>query len=278
MSDQRRNRTEHPRQYQPYDDYGQHQPEQFEAGDFIQAGEYPQGAYGERSQMGDADHRYRRRRRPDYTVGDLEERAYIPASRHQRRQREAAQRDYEEAAAYENSYGPPRMINRTGLRSRSFTSEDQGGGDFVIDERRRYGGRGYAAPHYGSYADPYHDRGLLERATDEVASWFGDEDAARRREEDHRGRGPGNYTRSNERILEDACDSLTDDRVVDASNIEVTVEDGEVTLNGTVSSRRQKRRAEDCVDCISGVSHVQNNLRVDQEAASQRTTGVSPLG
>ena len=39
-------------------------------------------------------------------------------------------------------------------------------------------------------------------------SWFGDEDAARRRQQDHSGRGPSNYTRSDERIREDVCDRL----------------------------------------------------------------------
>jgi hypothetical protein len=36
-----------------------------------------------------------------------------------------------------------------------------------------------------------------------------------------------------------------------------------VTLNGTVTSRFAKRRAEDCADDVSGVGHVQNNLRVN---------------
>jgi osmotically-inducible protein OsmY len=35
-----------------------------------------------------------------------------------------------------------------------------------------------------------------------------------------------------------------------------------VTLNGTVSSRGLKRRAEDLAEMASGVAHVQNNLRV----------------
>ena len=38
---------------------------------------------------------------------------------------------------------------------------------------------------------------------------------------------------------------------------------GEITLNGTVASRDQKRRAEDLVEDVSGVKHVQNNLRVE---------------
>jgi osmotically-inducible protein OsmY len=41
------------------------------------------------------------------------------------------------------------------------------------------------------------------------------------------------------------------------------VKDGEVTLNGTVSSRGLKRRAEDLAELASSVAHVQNNLRVE---------------
>ena len=109
-----------------------------------------------------------------------------------------------------------------------------------------------------------HDRGFFERAGDEIASWFGDEDAERRREQDHRGRGPSGYKRSDERILEDTCDRLTEDRGVDARNITVTVDNGEVTLDGTVNTLWEKRRAEDCVHRISGAGHVQNNLRLAQ--------------
>lgn len=125
---------------------------------------------------------------------------------------------------------------------------------------------------YGSY-DDYgtgrrnggHDRGFFERAGDEIASWFGDEDAERRRRQDHRGRGPANYQRSNERLLEDACERLTHSPRVDASNINVSAEDNEITLDGTVDSRMAKRCAEDCVHDISGVTHVQNNLRIQRE-------------
>lgn len=136
----------------------------------------------------------------------------------------------------------------------------------------------YGAQHFGSdYRRHGYDRdddrrGFWDRASDEVASWFGDEDAARRRDEDHRGRGPKDYTRSDERIREDANDRLTEDWRVDASNITVTVDKGEVTLNGTVTNREAKRRAEDIVEDLSGVKHVQNNLRV-QAASGTAYTG-----
>src|SRR6185437_5313728 len=59
------------------------------------------------------------------------------------------------------------------------------------------------------------DRDWWDRTKDEVASWFGDDDAKRRRNRDereegtHRGKGPKNYTRSQERIKEDVSDKLS---------------------------------------------------------------------
>lgn len=108
-----------------------------------------------------------------------------------------------------------------------------------------------------------HERGFFERAGDEVLSWFGDEEAQRRRERDHRGRGPTDYVRSDDRIREDVNDRLTEDYWLDASRIGVTVSGGEVTLDGSVDGKRAKRRAEDLADDVTGVKHVQNNLRVD---------------
>jgi hypothetical protein len=39
-----------------------------------------------------------------------------------------------------------------------------------------------------------------------------------------------------------------------------------VTLSGTVNSRFEKRHAEDIAESVSGVTHVQNNLRIQQAA------------
>lgn len=90
------------------------------------------------------------------------------------------------------------------------------------------------------------------------------------REGRHRGRGPKGYTRSDDRIREEVCDRLTDDPVVDASDVEVNVSNCEVTLSGTVDNREERRRAEDCAERVSGVTHVQNNLRVKQALNQQQ--------
>lgn len=112
------------------------------------------------------------------------------------------------------------------------------------------------------------ERSLWDRGVDEVSSWLGDERAAVRRQMDQfRGRGPKNYTRSDHRIHEDVCDRLTEAGAIDASDIDVEVKDGEVTLSGTVAARDQRRAAEDCAEAVAGVRHVQNNLRVAQPAS-----------
>jgi osmotically-inducible protein OsmY len=127
--------------------------------------------------------------------------------------------------------------------------------------------------HRGGYGGGHDERGFFEKASDEVSSWFGDDDAERRRRQDqHRGRGPKGYSRSDERIREDVNDRLTDDTWLDASDIEVTVAGREVTLSGEVASRDDKRRAEDIAERVSGVAHVQNNLRV------KGRPGVAPMG
>jgi hypothetical protein len=85
--------------------------------------------------------------------------------------------------------------------------------------------------------------------------------------EQYRGRGPKGYRRSDERIKEDVNDRLSEG-YLDASDIEVSVSNAEVTLTGTVNSRRDKRRAEDIAEAVSGVTNVENRLRVKQQSGS----------
>ncbi|MEO5501738.1 MAG: BON domain-containing protein [Ginsengibacter sp.] len=118
------------------------------------------------------------------------------------------------------------------------------------------------------------DRSWWDKTADEVSSWFGDEDAERRRRRDkmegpHRGKGPKGYTRSDETIKNDVNEALYHETYVDASDIDVRVDNGEVTLSGTVDSRMAKRRAEDCIERITGVTDVSNHLKV------QKTTDIN---
>ena len=83
----------------------------------------------------------------------------------------------------------------------------------------------------------------------------------------HRGKGPRNYNRSDDRINEIVCDRLCDNPELDASAIEVAVKDSDVTLSGEVESKYSKRLAEQLAEQVGGVSNVENRIRVIPRAA-----------
>ena len=76
------------------------------------------------------------------------------------------------------------------------------------------------------------------------------------------GRGPKGYIRTDDRIKEDVCDRLSWNDEVDATEITVRVQDGEVTLEGRVETRHMKRLAADIAEDVSGVKDVHNTIRV----------------
>jgi hypothetical protein len=78
------------------------------------------------------------------------------------------------------------------------------------------------------------------------------------------GRGPKGYRRSDERIEEDINERLTQHPFVDATEIVVTVQNGEVQLSGSVEDRNAKRIAEDIAESVSGVKDVHNQIRVSR--------------
>jgi hypothetical protein len=77
-----------------------------------------------------------------------------------------------------------------------------------------------------------------------------------------RGVGPRGWRRPDEQILADVCGRMAYHGRLDASDIEVVVANGEVTLRGTVGSRFARRLAEDIADSVTGVRDVANQLRV----------------
>ena len=83
-----------------------------------------------------------------------------------------------------------------------------------------------------------------------------------RQQQNFRGVGPRNYTRSDERITEDVNDRLNDNPYIDASDIQVKVKQGEVILEGNVDSRYAKHLIEDIADSVSGVKDVENHIHI----------------
>jgi hypothetical protein len=86
---------------------------------------------------------------------------------------------YRDVARERYRQGSMGLASEPGLRSRSSEGE----------ERRRYGVREDARdypPGDRDWSQGRHERGMLERAGDEVRSWFGDDEASRRRRLDEK--------------------------------------------------------------------------------------------
>jgi osmotically-inducible protein OsmY len=84
----------------------------------------------------------------------------------------------------------------------------------------------------------------------------------------HRGRGPKSYTRPDDRIHDEICERLTRHPLIDATLVEVQVDNGNVTLIGQVYDRQMKYLTEDVVDEVYGVKEIRNNLRVARDRAA----------
>jgi hypothetical protein len=91
------------------------------------------------------------------------------------------------------------------------------------------------------------------------------------------GKGPKGYKRSDERIREDVNDALSDG-TIDASDITVSVDDGEVTLSGTVESRNMKFLAEQLAEQCFGVKDVVNQLRIGSPSSSSASGAIEDTG
>jgi hypothetical protein len=206
---------------------------------------------------------------------------------------EWGRRGQDDPGAYgsEAWYGSER---RGGGFGRSESGEDYGGregGGRQFQGRGQYGESGGSRGAYGEYGGrafgqsggsrgAYGEYGARSRGFEADGGHWGElgqrPEGERRWEGGGReagpfvGRGPKGYQRSEERIREDVCERLTQHGGVDASEIEVRVENGEVTLTGTVDDRPSKRLAEDIVDAVPGVKQVHNQLRVSGSGRAEQ--------
>jgi hypothetical protein len=183
----------------------------------------------EREDFGQADYS------SDYGYDPDSRRGYRADERIQEEADDYGQADYSEDWAYDRERGRP---------YRRFSEEDREGRERYEEER---------------YAERGREREARERReprswADRAGAFFTGRDTDERRA--RRRRGPS------DRVLWAVIvQRLKDQRGLDLHDVEVLVEDAEVTLNGTVRRKEEKRRIEDVVD-VEGVRHVQNNLRV----------------
>lgn len=138
-----------------------------------------------------------------------------------------------------------------------------GGGGY--DQASGYGGRDYGSRDYGS-------RGYGTSGSFATGNYQSGMEGQR----SYRGLGPQGYKRSDDRIRDDICERLTDSDRIDASNVTIDVNQGTVTLSGSVPERHMRYAAEDLVDDAMGVESINNQLRVQERSSTtgQASTGV----
>jgi hypothetical protein len=76
-------------------------------------------------------------------------------------------------------------------------------------------------------------------------------------------RGPKNYHRSDERILEDVYLCLLRDPHIDSSDVSIEVHRGVATLVGTVPTRHMKHEMEEAIHAIPGIADIHNRVKVN---------------
>lgn len=156
-------------------------------------------------------------------------------------------------------------------------------------ERSQYGGRDASSQQWGS-GQQWHAPNEQRYGEQAIGQQYGQQpgqqplygqQAYTAGTRSHRGLGPKNYARSDERIREDINERLTDADDIDARGLTVEVSNGVATLTGTVEQRWMKHRAEDIAEACSGVRDVHNQIRVQQQQEStgatsgSRTSGAS---
>lgn len=159
------------------------------------------------------------------------------------------------------------------------------GGGYGGSSGAGFGGYGGYGSYGGGYERHESDRGYESPRSSGVSRYgrtgggyeedrqrMGSQSQSREREGRFAGRGPKGYQRSDDRIREDVCDRLADAPDLDASDMEVSVREGEVTLSGLVRQRGDKRRAEDLIEDVSGVREVHNTLRTRGRESEQDTS------
>lgn len=172
-------------------------------------------------------------------------------------------------ADFSNDYGYDaerrvgyRTAEEAGRRDDDFGQADYST-DYAFDSQRGAGYRRFSEDDrdYGREPPPRpyraeYEPGVGERGRswmDRAGAFFSGREEG---EAPRRRRGPS------DRVLWAVIvERLEDERGLDLRNVEVLVDNAEVTLNGAVRRKEDKRRIEDIAD-LDGVRHVQNNLRV----------------
>ncbi len=256
-------RWEHyPRSYQPDSDlnhemsYLNHSPNNFAEGENREE-------YGDRSYLSHEDQSYsaggRYQPREQHTSG----RSHY--SQHRDRPNSSGQYQADEASnrsLYSRNYNPDG--SQFSERARFGLRNSELGSNFD-EEAQSSSRRGDESRHARSYnqsrTDWQNPRTSQTYGGDSIRQSYGDQQTQRK--------SPKGYTRSDERIYEEVCETLSRNGDADPTDVEVKVEKGVVTLSGTVTSRQVKRMIEDSLEHLYGMQDLKNEIKIQQSSQTQ---------
>jgi hypothetical protein len=210
------------------------------------------------------------------TYGEFEANDLSRRPSKERETRSNSDRNMDRSGSSSERFGYPSNMNAWSGTDRSYNSGRTAGRmgqssfgthDYDSSNPHSYGAAGSSA--FGSFGE-----GALDRS--ESSYWGGSESQGT----NFQGIGPKGYKRSDDRIKEDVCETLARDHRIDASDIEVSVDDAMVTLSGTVESRTIKRAAEMVIENLSGVLDVKNDLKIKkigEQGNEMQASGASRL-
>lgn len=200
-------------------------------------------------------------------------------------ERDEGTQRYQGSTGYQGSQGYGQASPFYGQGSQGYGQGSQGYGQTSRhDENQWQRGQGTTRGGQGSWSSQQ-QYGQTGRSGSQADGWSGEPDEMRwgrqqglygsseyggyissqrsqRDYQSHVGKGPKGWQRSDERIREDVNETLARHPEIDASEIEVRVQNCEVTLTGNVDDRRTKRLAEDIVENVFGVKDVENKIKV----------------
>ncbi|HJU75163.1 MAG TPA: BON domain-containing protein [Gemmatimonadaceae bacterium] len=195
----------------------------------------------------DFDEGWQRRgnRGAGFTRNDPRSRGYSGRGRDWSEQRDYGARGGEDYGGYSNAPWSGRYDQRE--------QRDRFG------DERMWGGYGGYESGLGAYGPSTgFGYGPTANYIGQQSMWRGNEG----RRENFVGRGPRGYRRSDERIREDVNERLTRHPDLDATDVDVRVENCTITLTGVVEDRRAKRLAEDIAEEVWGAEDVRNELKI----------------
>lgn len=76
--------------------------------------------------------------------------------------------------------------------------------------------------------------------------------------EDHRGHGPRDWRKSDDRLREEVCEALAADATLDARDLNVGADDTDIVLSGVAPCVEARARAEEIAARVVGVRAVHN--------------------